>query len=146
MTTLTSPLHSFSTPGLQLLGGPKAPYYAVVSSTIYNGKEKAHFESLANEMMVIVNSLPGFLGLETSSEVMPDGRVFSLSSIYWDSLESIDSWRKDPRHIAAKNIGKTLWYDEHNMRVCQILSQYGTSFKKSAHEWPKSTVSPPSQK
>lgn len=129
MATLPSPLNKFPTQDFKLLSSPQPPYYVVISSTIYNGNEKERYETLAAEMGAIVDKLPGYLGLEVAFDTLADGRLHTLAAMYWDSLEAIQAWRDDPQHIEAKKLGKSLWYPEHNMRVCQILRHYGTSLQ-----------------
>lgn len=72
-------------------------------------------------------NLPGYLGMEFAKEIQPDGRVFGLSAVYWKTLEDLDAWRKDMRHMQAKQKGKSSWYDEHNIKVCHVLSHYGSN-------------------
>lgn len=113
--------------GLALLRTPKPPYYAVISANIHSGKAQEEYDEIMKEMLEIAQSLPGFLGSEFAYETLPDGRRFKLGVTYWDSLETIDAWRQHPKHLQVKKRGKALWYDEHNARICHVLSHYGSN-------------------
>lgn len=108
-----------------LLKTPKPPYYVVISTNIHHGRDLAAYEALWQETLKAAQQCKGFLGVETADEVLPDGRIKSIAAIYYDSLEAIEQWRHDAKHITAKTGAKQKWFDAHNIRVCEVLDQYG---------------------
>lgn len=58
----------------------------------------------------------GFLGVECLRDV--DG--FGITVSYWDSMESIDAWRKNLDHMEAKQRGRSEWYQEYTIRICKV--------------------------
>ncbi|WP_454053132.1 hypothetical protein [Clostridium sp. Marseille-Q7071] len=41
---------------------------------------------------------------------------------YWDSLESISSWKNNSHHMSAKEMGKKMWYSKYMIRICKVES------------------------
>jgi heme-degrading monooxygenase HmoA len=78
-------------------------------------------------MVGLAINMPGFLGVESSASTLDDGRLFKLGVIYWQDMASMAAWRDHKSHVATKKKGRALWYDEHNIRVCEVKAQYGTN-------------------
>lgn len=112
---------------LNLLRTPEPPYIAVISTSIHSADEKEAYQQALEKTEAIAQTLPGFLGMESAEELLEGGRSFDLSAIYWQNMDALEQWRKHPEHIAVKKQGKKVWYEEHNIRVCQVLKQYGTN-------------------
>ncbi len=110
---------------LQLLRSPEPPYYVVISTKIRQNEIKDKYERDMMELLESVESFPGYLGMEYAESELDDGRLHGISTIYWKTLEDLEAWRYDKQHMKAKEKGKSFWYDEHNIRVCQVLSHYG---------------------
>lgn len=119
---------------LQLLRTPTPPYYAVISTNIMKNQPTTDYDTLMESILETAINLPGFLGAEVAYDQTEDGRRFKLGVTYWDSMESIDNWRNHSTHMQVKKQGKALWYDEHNARICHVLSHYGSNLtqKKSS--------------
>lgn len=135
MAKIESPLHHLPSldEGLELLRTPDPPYYAIITTNIQSGKSQEEYDQTMQEMLKVVKKLPGFLGSETAYDQVADGRRFKLGVTYWSNLEAISSWREHAQHMRVKKRGKELWYDEHNTRICHVISQYGSNLtqKKS---------------
>ncbi len=69
-----------------------------------------------------VQEIEGFLGLESASN-----SPFKLAIAYFDSLESINAWRQDSEHIAAKNKARSTWLEDWQISICRIEDVYGKS-------------------
>lgn len=63
----------------------------------------------------------GFLGIESARGA--DG--FGITVSYWDSMESILSWRAQVEHRAAQERGKALWYEHYEIRIAKVERSYG---------------------
>ena len=53
---------------------------------------------------------------------------FKLAIAYFDSLESINAWRQDSEHIAAKNKARSTWLEDWQIRIYRIENVYGKSY------------------
>lgn len=94
-------------------------YYAVIFTSLKT--ETAANDSAyatANDTLEIeAKSIPGFLGMES----VRDGIGISIS--YWKDAESIELWRKNLNHVAAKNKGFSSWYQSFTLRICKVEHQ-----------------------
>jgi len=97
---------------------PKPPYYAVIFSSI-KGKYDEEYEHTAERMMNLAGGQPGFLGAESVREENGCGITVS----YWDSLEAIKRWKDHTDHQAAKQKGKSAWYEAYAVRITKTESQ-----------------------
>lgn len=51
-----------------------------------------------------------------------NGEEISLS--YWNSLEEIQSWKKDLDHLKAQSEGQKNWYSQYSIEICEIKRSY----------------------
>ena len=51
-----------------------------------------------------------------------DGKEIAIS--YWDSLEQIQAWKKDPLHIEAQKKGREKWYKQYEVQIVEIVREY----------------------
>lgn len=100
---------------------PRPPYYAVTTTAEFGPgfDREGHFR-LGVHLYGRAHTIGGFLGLE----VFFDGRA-SVAISYWDSLDSIERWRADPAHGAAKRIAKSEWFGATITRIARVESDYG---------------------
>lgn len=43
---------------------------------------------------------------------------------YWSSLEAIEGWSRNARHVIAKEMGKTKWFKEYVTRIAKVERVY----------------------
>ncbi|CAG5080996.1 Antibiotic biosynthesis monooxygenase protein yqjZ [Thermobacillus xylanilyticus] len=53
------------------------------------------YAEMAEEMVKLASAQPGFLGVES----VRDGLGITVS--YWESLEAIQNWKQNERHLIA---------------------------------------------
>ena len=97
---------------------PKPPYYAVIFTSERTERDDGYAE-MAAEMEKLVSTQPGFLGAESAR----DGLGITVS--YWESLEAIQNWKQNERHVIAQRKGATEWYQRYKTRVCKVERDYG---------------------
>jgi heme-degrading monooxygenase HmoA len=68
---------------------------------------------MADEMVALAAKQPGFLGVETARG--DDGVGITVS--YWESLDSIQEWRRHADHRAAQKLGRERWYQAYSLRA-----------------------------
>ena len=98
---------------------PDPPYYAVMFSSQRTPGDNGYAE-MADRMVELAHSQPGFLGVESVRDV--DG--FGITVSYWASLESIENWRTHAEHRLAKGAGKALWYEHYELRIAKVERAY----------------------
>ncbi|QQE79762.1 antibiotic biosynthesis monooxygenase [Alicyclobacillus sp. SO9] len=96
---------------------PKPPYFAVIFTSKRTDFED-EYADVAEEMFRLASIQPGFLGVESAD----DGLGITVS--YWASLEAIQAWKRNERHMMAQDRGRADWYREYKTRVCKVERDY----------------------
>lgn len=89
---------------------PSPPYYAVIFISEKNDALSG-YEDMNNRTMEGALALPGCLGYSA----VPGNFVS-----YWDSMESINTWRNDQTHKEAKLQGKRQWYRYYHSIIAKV--------------------------
>jgi heme-degrading monooxygenase HmoA len=97
---------------------PQPPYYAVIFTSERTDGEKGYAE-MSEEMVKLATVQPGFLGVESAREGL------GITVSYWESLEAIQKWKQNERHMIAQRRGMTDWYLRYKTRVCKVERDYG---------------------
>lgn len=94
---------------------PAPPYYAVIFSSQRTEGDQG-YRKFAEEILQLAEQHPGFLGAESVRDAT--GRGITVS--YWDSLDSVRSFKGEARHIEAQALGNSTWYATFGLRVCKV--------------------------
>jgi heme-degrading monooxygenase HmoA len=97
---------------------PAPPYYAVIFTSERTDGDNRYAE-MAEEMGKLAAAQPGYLGVESAREGL------GITVSYWDSLEAIQQWKQNERHLVAQSKGISDWYLTYKTRVCKVERDYG---------------------
>lgn len=97
---------------------PEPPYYAVIFSSVKSENDTGYGET-AKRMVSLAADQPGFLGVESVRAA--DGRSITVS--YWNSMDAINNWKHHTEHRAAKEKGKSVWYESYAIRIANVERQ-----------------------
>ena len=97
---------------------PEPPYYAVIFSS-YRTEGDNGYGEMADRMVELAATQPGFLGMESVREDL------GITVSYWESLESITNWKKNAEHREAQRLGHQKWYSSFRVRVAWVEREYG---------------------
>ncbi|WP_410513335.1 antibiotic biosynthesis monooxygenase [Paenibacillus sp. BR2-3] len=97
---------------------PQTPYYAVIFTSERTDGDN-HYAEMADEMVKLASVQPGFLGVESAREGV------GITVSYWESLEAIQIWKQNERHLVAQRQGRSDWYLTYKTRVCKVERDYG---------------------
>lgn len=97
---------------------PDPPYYAVIFTSIQTESLEGYAET-AEEMLKLAARQSGFLGVESARSGL------GITVSYWRDLDSINSWKIDARHLAAKQQGLAQWYERCVTRIALVEKSYG---------------------
>lgn len=97
---------------------PEPPYYAVIFSS-HRTEGDGGYGHMADRMVELASEQPGFLGFESVREGL------GITVSYWESLESIASWKNNSEHCEAQRLGHKKWYSEFRVRVAKVEREYG---------------------
>ena len=50
---------------------------------------------------------------------------------YWESLQHIQAWKKDPLHAQAQQLGRDSWYQSYSIQVVEIKREYSWATKST---------------
>lgn len=109
---------------------PAPPYYAVIFSSRRNDTDESGYAATAAHLFDTVQRQPGFLGAESTRGA--DG--FGITVAYFDSEASIAAWRNHAEHAAARERGRTQWYDHFELRIARVERAYGARVAGTARE------------
>lgn len=102
---------------------PKAPYYAVIFTSVRTPVDKGYSE-MSEKMVKVAQEQPGFLGFETVRNDL------GITVSYWKNIESILNWKNHPEHQKARETGKSIWYAQYKVRICKVERDYGWTHEK----------------
>ena len=92
---------------------PELPYYAVIFTSERTEGDNGYAE-MAEEMVKLASAQPGFLGMES----VRDGIGITIS--YWETLEAIQTWKQNERHLIAQQRDQSEWYRQYKTRICKV--------------------------
>lgn len=99
---------------------PAPPYYAVIFSSQRVGAD-AGYGAMADHMVELAATQPGYLGIESCRG--EDG--FGITVSYWRSEADIVAWKRNAEHATARQLGREQWYGHFELRVARVERAYG---------------------
>lgn len=105
---------------LRLARTPAPPYFVVVFTSVRSAGDNG-YAAMAERMLELAAVQPGFLGVESARG---DDRL-GITVSYWNSLESIHTWKANAEHRVAQGKGKDQWYADYRLRICRVEREYG---------------------
>lgn len=97
---------------------PPPPYYAVIFTSIRTVVDEGYAQ-MAQRMVELAASQPGFLGMESARQEV------GITISYWESLEAIRNWKQHAEHLIAQQLGRERWYAAYKTRICMVEREYG---------------------
>jgi heme-degrading monooxygenase HmoA len=96
--------------------------YAVIFKTKRQLPMPSEYSALSQKLVELVKALPSFLILSIESVADANGNGISVS--YWESLDSIRAWKENQTHLYAQDKGKSEWYMDYSVEICEVISSY----------------------
>jgi heme-degrading monooxygenase HmoA len=97
---------------------PEPPYYAVIFTSTRTPGDHG-YAAMAEKMLELAGTLPGFLGAESAREAL------GITVSYWADLESIRRWKTNLAHREAQRLGREAWYSGYRVRISKVERDYG---------------------
>ncbi|WGK65914.1 antibiotic biosynthesis monooxygenase family protein [Croceiramulus getboli] len=94
------------------------PYYAV----IFTSKQRPDiegYEEMARRMEYLARRQPGFLGMDHARSEL------GITISYWETEADILRWKAEEEHQKAQQLGRELWYESYELRICKVEREYG---------------------
>lgn len=99
---------------------PAPPYYAVIFCSQRPNEDDGYVE-MADQMAELATTMPGYLGRESARG--SDG--FGITVSYWQDEAAIAFWKANMDHKAARDYGRTRWYEHYELRIAKVERAYG---------------------
>lgn len=96
---------------------PIPPYYAVIFTSHRTDGDQGYGE-MADKMVALASTQPGFLGIESARESV------GITVSYWADLESIRQWKSNAEHLVAQRLGHQQWYSSFKTRIAKVERDY----------------------
>ncbi len=92
---------------------PEPPYYAVIFISKL-GEDTQGYEAMAERIVELARSQPGFLGLESARNEV------GITVSFWRDRESIRKWRDQADHRMARQLGRDKWYRSYDIHIARV--------------------------
>ncbi len=96
---------------------PQPPYYAVIFTSLRTAVDEG-YGAMAERMVELAGSQPGYLGHESAREGL------GITVSYWKDLDSIKQWKQQSEHLVAQQYGREKWYTHYKTRICLVERDY----------------------
>ncbi len=100
-------------------------YYAVIFTSQRTEVDGEGYGKMAEIMDELAQKQPGFLRVESARNA--EGKGITVS--YWESLEAIQAWKENTKHLAAQQFGKEKWYKQYHVEICKVMKDYSFSIE-----------------
>lgn len=107
----------------------KPPYYAVIFTSMRTAGDNG-YGAMAERMMELAATMPGYLGAESAR----DASGLGITVSYWQDQESIRNWRENAEHVQARRLGREQWYSDFEVRIAKVERGYGMHREARAAE------------
>lgn len=74
------------------------------------------YQTMATRMRELAQSKYGCVGFTALTQ---GNTEVALS--YWETLDQIRSWKQDPEHGLAQELGREKWYSSYHVQVIQVI-------------------------
>jgi len=103
---------------------------AVIFEVEPHGDKKQAYLDMAAEMRPLVEQVDGFLSVERFQSLTNPDKLLSLS--FFRDEAALDEWRQLTQHRKAQTAGRTRYFKDYRLRVCQVLRDYGLEERAEA--------------
>jgi heme-degrading monooxygenase HmoA len=90
----------------------------VFRSRLRAGIEKMYKEE-AMAVAAVAREVPGYIAHR--SFVAEDGERVTI--VEYGSEDALRAWARDPRHVAAKKLGRKEFYVEYKVQICSLIRE-----------------------
>ena len=88
----------------------------VFRSRLKEGVEE-EITALGGRMYELASAMPGFLSYKDFGA--DDGEFVTI--VEFETLENVNAWRDHPEHQEAQRLGRTKFFQEYTIQVCEVL-------------------------
>jgi len=93
---------------------PDPPYVAVIFTT-EQSDDIDGYAAMAERMLELARTQPGFLGVESVRE-----GAQGVTVSYWRDMGCVRAWGAHPEHREAQRLGRERWYKTWRLRIVEV--------------------------
>lgn len=95
----------------------------------------------ASALRPVVETAPGFLGVERFESLTAPGKLLSLS--FFEDEAALKVWRSMSEHQGAQAAGRHHLFEDYRLRVAEVQRDYGMHRRDEAPEDLRAREEPP---
>ena len=95
--------------------------YAVIFRSVRTDAHHELYSEWVNKTDSAVETISGYLSQESFRDPVTRAGV---SLEYFETLDSIEDWRKHPLHMEAQRLGHELFYESFHVEICEVDRAY----------------------
>lgn len=82
-----------------------------------NAESQEEYMRVATRMSMLAKSIPGYISHKGFTS--DDGERVTI--VEFESEEGLRTWATHPEHVEAKKKGRSLFFSEYRVQVCNVL-------------------------
>ncbi|MEU1037765.1 antibiotic biosynthesis monooxygenase family protein [Streptomyces sp. NPDC005551] len=99
--------------------------YVILFKSRLSEQAGEDYHTTEERMQERVRAIAGSDPVEVKSYTGEDGE--RLTVMMWRDGETLDTWRRDPEHRVAQQLGRKRWYSAYELTVAEVI-------RTSAHD------------
>lgn len=92
--------------------------YAVIFKATINRLDEAYSKTASRMRELALNEY----GCSEFVSVTEGDQEISIS--YWKEQKDIIEWKQNVEHLAAQELGKTVWYKSYQVQIVEVIREY----------------------
>ena len=92
----------------------------VFSARLRANANLEEYERWGGRMYELVQQIPGFISVAS----YPAGDREEVTVVRFTSEEALHSWRTQPEHMQAQQLGRSTFYESYHIQVCRTIRDY----------------------
>jgi heme-degrading monooxygenase HmoA len=111
---------------------------AVIFEVFPKEDKKLEYLQLAADMRPLVEQIDGFIKVERFQSLTDPSKLLSIS--YFENDAAVERWRKLSKHRKMQTKGRNEIFDGYNIKVLQVIRDYGMKDRDEAPEDSKENI------
>ena len=92
----------------------------IFSTKLKAEANREEYERWGERMYELVQQNPGFISVDS----YPEGERGEVTIARFTSEEALKSWRTQPEHLEAQQLGRNTFYESYQIQVCRTVRGY----------------------
>jgi heme-degrading monooxygenase HmoA len=105
---------------------------AVIFEVWINPKHKQDYLDQAGILRELLEDIDGFISVERFQSLTEADKILSLS--FFRDEDAVQAWRNTIEHRKAQALGRNEYFLDYNLRITQVLRDYGMNDREQVPE------------